>query len=155
MLQPLRQVYDSRHPHFVLYARSQVEEAVGPELASKGGLKIYTTLDPDLQTAAEESVQKQVAQLSNQGAHNGAVVALRPQTGEVLAMVGSADFNSTEISGQINMAIQPRAARLGAETVRLPVLIRDARLSCDRRQQRGGRAPVADRQPVDHAGPRR
>ncbi len=108
VLQPLRQVYDSRHPHFVLYARSQVEEMVGPELASKGGLKIYTTLDPDLQTAAEESVQKQVAKLANQGAHNGAVVAVRPQTGEVLAMVGSADFNSTEISGQINMAIQPR-----------------------------------------------
>ena len=81
---------------------------VGPELASKGGLKIYTTLDPDLQTAAEESVQKQVAKLAKQGAHNGAVVAVRPQTGEVLAMVGSADFNSVEISGQINMAIQPR-----------------------------------------------
>jgi len=108
VLQPLRQVYDSRHPHFVLYARSQVEEMVGPELASKGGLKIYTTLDPDLQAAAEESVQKQVAQLAKQNAHNGAVVAIRPQTGEVVAMVGSADFNSTAISGQINMALQPR-----------------------------------------------
>ena len=108
VLQPLRQVYDSRHPHFVLYARSQVEEMVGPELSSKGGLKIYTTLDPDLQATAEESVQKQVAQLAKQNAHNGAVVAVRPQTGEVLAMVGSADFNSIEISGQINMALQPR-----------------------------------------------
>lgn len=108
VLQPLKQVYDSRHPHFVLYARSQVEELVGPELSSRGGLKIYTTLDSDLQTAAEASVQKQVAQLGKQGAHNGAVVAVRPKTGEVLAMVGSADFNSVEISGQINMALQPR-----------------------------------------------
>ncbi len=81
MLQPLKQVYDSRHPHFVLYARSQVEQLVGPELASKGGLKIYTTLDPDLQAAAEESVKKQVAQLGKQGAHNGAVVAVRPEDG--------------------------------------------------------------------------
>ncbi len=108
VLQPLKQVYDSRHPHFVLYARSQVENLVGPELASKGGLKIYTTLDPELQTLAEESVKQQVAQLAKQGAQNGAVVAVRPGTGEILAMVGSADFNNVEISGQINMAVQPR-----------------------------------------------
>ena len=108
VLQPLKQVYDSQHPHFVLYARSQVEQLVGPELSSKGGLKIYTTLDPDLQTAAEDSVKKQVAQLGKQGAHNGAVVAVRPKTGEIVAMVGSADFSSEQISGQINMAIQPR-----------------------------------------------
>ncbi len=108
VLQPLKQVYDSQHPHFVLYARSQVEQLVGPELASKGGLKIYTTLDPDLQTTAEESVKKQVAQLGKQGAHNGAVVAVRPKTGEIVAMVGSADFSSEAISGQINMAVQPR-----------------------------------------------
>ena len=108
VLQPLRQVYDSRHPHFTLFARSQVENLVGPELASKGGLKIYTTLDPELQTLAEDSVKRQVAQLAAQGARNGAVVAVRPKTGEILAMVGSADFNSAEISGQINMAVQPR-----------------------------------------------
>jgi membrane peptidoglycan carboxypeptidase len=107
-LQPLKQVYDSKFPHFVLYTRSQVEQAVGPELANKGGLRIYTTLDSKLQTAAEEQVQQQVAKLANQGAHNGAVVAIRPDTGEILAMVGSADFNNAEISGQVNMAISPR-----------------------------------------------
>ncbi len=108
VLQPLKQVYDSQHPHFVLYARSQVERLVGPEMASKGGLKIYTTLDPDLQIAAEDSVKKQVVQLGKQGAHNGAVVAVRPKTGEIVAMVGSADFSNEQISGQINMAVQPR-----------------------------------------------
>jgi membrane peptidoglycan carboxypeptidase len=107
-LQPLRQVYDSRHPHFVLYARSQVEEVLGPELANKGGLRIYTTLDPQLQAAAEEQVRQQVARLSEQGATNGAVVAIRPATGEILALVGSADFNNADISGQVNMAVSPR-----------------------------------------------
>ena len=107
-LQPLKQVYDSKFPHFVLYARSQVEQAVGPELTNKGGLRIYTTLDPTLQTAAEEQVKQQVDKLANQGAHNGAVVAIRPGTGEVLAMVGSADFNNADISGQVNMALSPR-----------------------------------------------
>ncbi len=107
-LQPLRQVYDSRHPHFVLYARSQVEQVLGPELANKGGLRIYTTLDPQLQAAAEEQVRQQVARLSDQNATNGAVVAIRPATGEILALVGSADFNNADISGQVNMAISPR-----------------------------------------------
>lgn len=107
-LQPLRQVYDSRHPHFVLYTRSQVEEVLGPELANKGGLRIYTTLDPQLQAAAEEQVRQQVARLSGQNATNGAVVAIRPATGEILALVGSADFGNAAISGQVNMAISPR-----------------------------------------------
>lgn len=108
VLQPLQQVYDSRYPHFVLYARGQVEQVVGPELASKGGLRIYTTLDARLQAAAEEVVKKQVAALAVQNGNNGAVVAVRPGTGEVLALVGSADFNDVQISGQINMALAPR-----------------------------------------------
>ena len=53
-------------------------------------------------------MQKQTAALAKQGGRNGAVVAIRPQTGEVLALVGSADFSSAEISGQINMALSPR-----------------------------------------------
>jgi membrane peptidoglycan carboxypeptidase len=108
VLQPLAVVYDSKYPHFVQYARSQVEQTIGPELANRGGLRIYTTLDPALQDVAQAQVEQQVARLASQRAHNGAVVAIRPSTGEVLAMVGSADFSSEEISGQINMAISPR-----------------------------------------------
>ncbi len=107
-LQPLRQVYDSRHPHFVLYVRRLVEATLGPELASKGGLRLHTTLDSRLQEVAQEAVKKQVAALADQNGKNGAVVAIRPSTGEVLAMVGSADFQNAEISGQINMALAPR-----------------------------------------------
>jgi len=107
-LKPLRQTYTSKHPHFAQYARNQVENAFGPELMAKGGLRIYTSLDPRIQALAEEEVQKQVRALAGQGATNAAVVVVRPQTGEVLAMVGSADFYSTTISGQINMALAPR-----------------------------------------------
>ena len=96
------------HPHFVLYARDLVEKSLGPEMVSKGGLKIYTTLDPRIQDIAEEEVQAQIARLAGQGASNGALVAVRPGTGEILAMVGSADFDNESISGQINMAISPR-----------------------------------------------
>lgn len=107
-LKPLRQTYVSKYPHFALYVRSETERVLGPALASKGGLHIYTTLDPRVQTIAEEEVTRQIAALADQGATNGAVVVLRPQTGEVLAMVGSADFNNEAIAGQINMALSPR-----------------------------------------------
>ncbi|MGQ9765850.1 MAG: transglycosylase domain-containing protein [Anaerolineae bacterium] len=107
-LQPLRQVYESRYPHFVLYVRSLVENTLGPELASKGGLRVHTTLDAGLQEAAQQAVKQQVAALAAQNGKNGAVVAIRPGTGEVLAMVGSADFEDAEISGQVNMALTPR-----------------------------------------------
>ena len=63
-LKPLKQVYDSKYPHFVQYARSQVEQTLGPELAAKGGLRIYTTLDRRIQDIAQEEVAKQTAALA-------------------------------------------------------------------------------------------
>ena len=107
-LKPLRQTYTSKNPHFVQYARSQVEQTLGPELLAKGGLRIHTTLDPRIQAIAEEEVAKQIKALAGQGAGNAALVAVQPKTGELLALVGSADFNNEKISGQIDMAISPR-----------------------------------------------
>ena len=107
-LKPLRQTYTSKNPHFVQYARGQVEQTLGPELLAKGGLRIHTTLDPRIQAIAEEEVAKQVKALAGQGAGNAALVAVQPKTGELLALVGSADFNNEKISGQIDMAISPR-----------------------------------------------
>jgi len=107
-LKPLRQTYASKYPHFVQYARGEVERVLGPELMAKGGLRIYTTLDPQIQDIAQEEVTRRIAELAAQGATNSAVVAARPATGEMLAMVGSADFNDEAISGQINMALTPR-----------------------------------------------
>jgi membrane peptidoglycan carboxypeptidase len=109
-LRPLKQSYTMNHPHFVLYVRDQVEKALGPELMARGGLKIYTTLDPKVQSIAEEEVAAQIKKLVAQGqnANDGALVAVRPSTGEILAMVGSADFYNESISGQINMAVSPR-----------------------------------------------
>ena len=108
VLKPLRQTYTSRHPHFVQYVRGQIEKRLGPELLAKGGLRIHTTLDPHIQAIAEEEVAKQVKALAPQAAGNAALVAIRPNTGEILAMVGSADFYNEQISGQINMALAPR-----------------------------------------------
>ncbi len=97
-----------RAPHFVMTVRSDIEQRYGPELLYRGGLQIYTSLDPRLQSEAEAQVRQGVAELQGRRVSNGALVALNPRSGEILAMVGSVDFNDVEISGQVNVALSPR-----------------------------------------------
>ncbi|MFA5013292.1 MAG: PBP1A family penicillin-binding protein [Candidatus Paceibacterota bacterium] len=78
--------------HFVTYVKQQVEDTYGADFLQTKGLKIYTTLDWDLQKAAEDIVKANVAKnIVNFGAYNAAAIVMAPKTGEVLAMVGSAD----------------------------------------------------------------
>ena len=95
-------------PHWVSYIRALLEEQFDAQTIYRSGFNIYTTLDPDLQNYAQNAVKEQVTALAANNATDGALVAIRPQTGEILAMVGSADFNNEEISGQVNMAVAPR-----------------------------------------------
>ncbi|MBP6788160.1 MAG: transglycosylase domain-containing protein [Candidatus Promineofilum sp.] len=99
-----------RHPHFTFTVLQQAEALLGAQSIYRGGLSIQTTLDPDAQRIAEEVVAANREALAGGGANNAALVALQPQTGEILAMVGSADFNDEAISGQVNMALAPRQA---------------------------------------------
>ncbi len=100
--------YDLKAPHFTLYVRQQLEALLGSQTLYQEGLSVYTTLNPRLQSEAERIVSEQVRLLGDRNVSNGALVALNPQTGEVLALVGSADFDNAEIAGQINMALAPR-----------------------------------------------
>ena len=97
-----------RHPHFTFTVLQQAEELLGAQSIYRGGLSILTTLDPDAQRQAEEAVAANRDLLAAGGANNASLVALQPQTGEIIAMVGSADFNDEAISGQVNMALAPR-----------------------------------------------
>ncbi len=97
-----------RFPHWVEYIRSQLESMYDPATIYKSGFTVYTTLDPGLQEQAEAMVHDQVASMAENDAHNGALIAIKPTTGEILAMVGSPDFYDESISGQVNMAISPR-----------------------------------------------
>ena len=106
--QGLADVQLTRAPHFVTYVRSQLEQLYGPELLYNGGLQVYTSLDSGLQEQAEQLVSQGVADLQGQNVSNGALVAIDPRTGEIEALVGSADFFDAEISGQVNVAISPR-----------------------------------------------
>ena len=111
------QQFDIIAPHFVLHVRDEVEALCergrielrdeGQEcgdLLTAGGLRITTTVDLDLQGKAEEILRADLASFEEQtGAHNAALVAIDPRTGEILAMVGSRDFFREDIDGQVNL----------------------------------------------------
>jgi membrane peptidoglycan carboxypeptidase len=101
-------VVQMRYPHWVNYVRSLLESQFDAQTIYRSGFTVYTTLDPSLQDQAQQIVQNQIAALAENHASDGALVAIRPATGEILAMVGSADFYNEAISGQVNMAVSPR-----------------------------------------------
>lgn len=100
---------DIKAPWFVLHVKQLAADQFGSNVVENGGLQIYTTLDYTIQKYAEEVVQKEVkADQKVDNIHNAAVVVRDPKTGEILAMVGNADFNDTENDGQFNDALANR-----------------------------------------------
>ncbi|MDI3340292.1 MAG: transglycosylase domain-containing protein [Sphaerobacter sp.] len=97
-----------RAPHFVNFVRSYLEQKFGAATLYRGGLVVRTTLDLGLQEAAQRIVSEQVARLRPWDANNGALVAMLPWSGEIVAMVGSADYYNESIDGQVNVAVQFR-----------------------------------------------
>lgn len=96
-------------PHFVIYVRKQLEEMFGPKVVSQGGLTVYTTLDLRFQRAAERVAREHVAELREEhNLTNSALVAMQPDTGQILAMLGSVDYEDATIDGQVNVAVRER-----------------------------------------------
>ena len=101
-------------PHFALYALDRVKQEFNtiddPYFIWKKGVTVYTTLDVDLQKYAEQVARDHIATLQSQGKNvsNASVVVIKPDTGEILAMVGSLDYNNEEIDGQVNVALAER-----------------------------------------------
>jgi penicillin-binding protein 1C len=102
------------HPHFVEYVKMYLAEKYPDKDFTKGGFNIYTTIDTALQDHAEQIVAQNVQnQLQYYNAQNAALTIVVPWSGEILAMVGSADFNNAAIEGQVNIttsAQQPGSA---------------------------------------------
>jgi 1A family penicillin-binding protein len=110
-----KQPYPIEAPHFVMMVRSQVDELFTPEeIYQHGGLVVRTTLNLDWQHLAEDAIQRQLQALKyspdglGHNTNNAALVAIDPQTGQILAMVGSPNYFDTQDNGAINMAISPR-----------------------------------------------
>jgi len=92
---------DIRAPHFVLQVEQQLNEEFGEATVQTGGLKIITTLDWDMQKIAEEAVANNIGQVTNpngssNGGDNTAATVTDNETGQVVAYVGSRDFNFPE-----------------------------------------------------------
>jgi penicillin-binding protein 1C len=97
-----------RARHFVDYVLDRLPEAVGSEAAARGGFTVTTTLDLALDDALRGIAQTHVNQLRD--AHDvtdAAVVAMRPGSGEIVAMVGGLDYDAPG-NGQVNVAVRPR-----------------------------------------------
>ncbi|MGE4443622.1 MAG: transglycosylase domain-containing protein [Candidatus Altimarinota bacterium] len=93
-----------KYPHFVMYVREYLAGKYGEELLEEGGLKIYTSLDSDLQMKAEELVQNQVkTNLQKFDANNAALISIDNASGDIIAYVGGADYFNKEIDGNVNM----------------------------------------------------
>jgi len=96
-------------PHFTVYAQRELERMTracddpvnicplaqyGPEFVVSGGWRVYTTVDLDVNRMAQIAAQEQVARLGGNNVSNASVVILHPLTGEIVAMVGSIDYNT-------------------------------------------------------------
>jgi penicillin-binding protein 1C len=105
VIKPVQERFDILAPHFSIYVRKQLEDMFGTDLVYRGGLKVYTTLDLDLNNEAERIAREHVNKLMSEGhnASNACVVVLRTKTGEILAMVGSIDYWNKDIDGNVNV----------------------------------------------------
>lgn len=89
-------------PHFVFYTRDEIVKEYGEKIIDQG-IKVKTTLDFKIQEIAERIVKEEIEKLKGLNVSNAAVVVLDSKTGEILALVGSYDFNNEKF-GKFNVA---------------------------------------------------
>ncbi|MEW6402393.1 MAG: penicillin-binding protein 1C [Chloroflexota bacterium] len=108
--------YPIEAPHFVWLVKSQLDELFASgDLAMDQSLVVRTTLDLDAQKLSEQAIHRHIEQFEveerggiSHNVNNAALVVLNPQNGEVLALVGSADYFDASIFGALDMAASPR-----------------------------------------------
>ena len=91
-------------PHFALMVRDQLVQKYGEELVNLGGLVVTTTLDLDLQNYVQASLSAELKKIQKLKISNGAALITKPNTGEIISLVGSKDYYDNEIDGQVNIA---------------------------------------------------
>ncbi|MFI5205714.1 MAG: transglycosylase domain-containing protein, partial [Candidatus Paceibacterales bacterium] len=79
-------------PHFVMYVEQYLENKYGIDFLQQKGLKVYTTLDWDLQNYTEQTIKDADEKDKQRNANNAAIVVIDPKTGEILSLIGSKDY---------------------------------------------------------------
>ena len=121
---------NDRAPYFIEWVRIHLDEKYGSNAVYEGGMKVYTTLDTDLQEAAERALERHMTKLETDmrlklthasftaaGETGGrtpylqaALVALDPRNGHVRALIGGRDFNESNFNRAIQAQRQPGSA---------------------------------------------
>ncbi|MEM7117503.1 MAG: transglycosylase domain-containing protein [Chloroflexota bacterium] len=93
-------------PHFSVYVRQLLEAQFGTDFVANGGLRVTTSLDLNYQRLAEQLARQHVTAVgSEHNLTNAALVAMKPDTGEILAMLGSVDYKDETIDGHVNVTL--------------------------------------------------
>jgi membrane peptidoglycan carboxypeptidase len=94
-------------PWFVFYVLDQLRAQYGDDVVEQGGITVTTTLNLKLENQAEGDIAGQINNLASHHVTNGALISLEPKTGDILAMVGSADYNAPGF-GNVNVTLSQR-----------------------------------------------
>src|SRR5262249_24689528 len=117
-IQPKRNALNSEGPFFFDYLQQQMQaELAGQDLAHQS-FRVYTTVDMDLQRAADKAVNDTLANLDQifakrkknpvpPGTLQAALVAMNPKTGDILAMVGGRDYSKSQLNRAVEANRQP------------------------------------------------
>jgi penicillin-binding protein 1C len=107
--------YPIEAPHFIWIIKDQIDQLISDGILDpRQSLIVRTTLDLDTQHFAEEILKRRIAGFKNEvgalsrNVKNAALVVMDPHTGEILSLVGSADYFDGSIDGALDMAIAPR-----------------------------------------------
>ncbi len=104
---PVKPTSAVKAPHFAEMVRQELVKKYGEETVARSGYKVKTTLNLDYQQKAEDAVAAQVDRLASSSVSNGGVVIEDPKTGDVLAVIGSRDWNNEQF-GKVNIATSSR-----------------------------------------------
>jgi penicillin-binding protein 1C len=116
-------------PHFALWIKEQLAEKYGDQMVEQGGLRVYTTLDLDIQNLAQQAVATEVGKLKKQHVGNGAAIVTNPATGEILAMVGSKDYFATDEDGKVNVTLASRQPGSSIKPLNYALAIKDQKIT--------------------------
>jgi 1A family penicillin-binding protein len=94
-------------PHFAEMVVKELNEKYGEERVARSGYQVKTTLDTTMQKQLTDSIDANIRFIERNGGSNASAVAIDPATGEVRALVGSADWVNDEW-GKVNMVTTPR-----------------------------------------------
>lgn len=90
-----------KYPYFTEYVYKMLRRKLGEERVNRGGLKVFTTLNTNIQQVAERTIRNNVSELRGDGVRQGSIVAMDPHTGYVRAIAGGIDYEADQFNNAV------------------------------------------------------